>query len=370
MELSKKWAMNIKNSNKQQEQRALDRYSAVLFIQNRHESGEPLARCFQMAAKQQWGNRFYTVSSLQQWYYAFLNGGFDALKVKGRSDKGKMRSLTNEACKRLQELRRGHPNLHVTSLVRQLIDEHILETGEFSLSSIYRYFQKIGLNDSHLKLLEGLEAGKGPTKAFEKYFANEVWMTDMMVGPTLSIFVLGKPRAIRTRLFAFIDDASRVCTHGKYYSSESLECLLDTLKKAMFARGIPEAIYTDNGKVFTCHHLKIICANLECKLLHAKPYSPFSKKNVSYCTSLERSENRMIFYLLHSFRIWFQIKMFILRWTPMFGQKLQLFKVDWRSPSPPFREWVHKTRRRKGGKGMAVTVFIVKSVHGLIACSC
>ena len=277
MELSKKWAMNIKNSNKQQEQRALDRYSAVLFIQNRHESGEPLTRCFQMAAKQQWGNRFYTVSSLQQWYYAFLNGGFDALKVKGRSDKGKMRSLTNEACKRLQELRRGHPNLHVTSLVRQLIDEHILETGEFSLSSIYRYFQKIGLNDSHLKLLEGLEAGKGPTKAFEKYFANEVWMTDMMVGPTLSIFVLGKPRAIRTRLFAFIDDASRVCTHGEYYSSESLECLLDTLKKAMFARGIPEAIYTDNGKVFTCHHLKIICANLECKLLHAKPYSPFSK---------------------------------------------------------------------------------------------
>ena len=47
-------------------------------------------------------------------------------------------------------------------------------------------------------------------------------MTDMMHGPSLA----GAPgtRPVSTRLFALIDDCSRLCTAAAYYPGESLQC--------------------------------------------------------------------------------------------------------------------------------------------------
>jgi len=86
---------------------------------------------------------------------------------------------------------------------------------------------------------------QGPTKAFEVSWANQLWMTDGMWGPSLPIEEGGKP--IRTHLLALIDDCSRLCPHGQYYPGEKIECFLDLFKHALRSRGIPEKLYTDNG---------------------------------------------------------------------------------------------------------------------------
>lgn len=266
-----------KLDNDPKEEQALGRFAAVSFIKQQRQAGCPLTQCLVQAAERRWLDRKYSVATLEEWFYLYAQGGFEALKPKGRRDRGQVRSLTPQACRRLEEIRREHPKLTVRSLVRQMLAEKILQPGGFSLSSIYRHLNACGLDARRLRARETIGAGAGPQKAFESPFANDLWMTDMMHGPTLA--GTGK-RPVGTRLFAFIDDCSRLCPAGVYYRSESLENLLDVLRQAIKGRGIPLKIYTDNGKIFTCRHLKVVCANLDIQLLHARPYHSWSKGKV------------------------------------------------------------------------------------------
>lgn len=265
--------------NDLKEQQALARFAAVSFIQQQRKAGWPLAQCLRVAAQKTWSERSYAASTLEEWFYLYQKGGFAALKPRGRKDRGQIRALTPEVCARLEELRRQHPRLSVRTLVRQLLEEGLLQPGEFSLSSIYRRLHACGLDARTLRTREHLGEGSGPQKAFECAFANELWMTDIMHGPTLAAKAPGK-RPVGTRLFAFLDDCSRLVPAAAYYPGESLDCLLDTLRQGIQRRGIPLKIYSDNGKVFTCRHLKIVCANLNIQLLHAKPYHSWSKGKV------------------------------------------------------------------------------------------
>lgn len=103
---------------------------------------------------------------------------------------------------------------------------------------------------------------------------NDLWEVDIMDG--LFIKQVNK----KTYLFAFIDDHSRLITHAQFYLDEKLPRLEDCLKKAILKRGIPKAIYTDNGKIFLSPHLKRICAELGIRLINHLPYSPQSKAKV------------------------------------------------------------------------------------------
>jgi hypothetical protein len=99
-------------------------------------------------------------------------------------------------------------------------------------------------------------------------------MTDMMFGPTLK---LATGQVIQTRLFGLLDDCSRLVPHAQYYDSEKLCWFLDCFRQGLARRGFPEKLYTDQGKIFTSHHLQIVCANLGVRLCHARPYAAWSK---------------------------------------------------------------------------------------------
>ena len=88
-------------------------------------------------------------------------------------------------------------------------------------------------------------------------------MADVMDGPTLRV----GGRVVHTFLFALLDDCSRLVPHGQYYDNEKFGPLLDCVKEAFKRRGLPEKLYTDQGKIFTCAHLQVVCANLKIKLL-------------------------------------------------------------------------------------------------------
>lgn len=266
-----------KTDEKDKQQLALERFAAVSFIKQQRESGLPLAHCLKLAARRPWPHRCYAAATLEEWYYNYGSGGFEALKPKGRRDRGSVRALSAGVTARLEQLRTEHPHLTVRTLVRRLLKEEVLQAGTFSLSSIYRHLHRCGLDSRSLRLRGGHTDQSGPQKAFECAFANDLWMTDMMHGPTLA--VSGK-RPVRTRLFAFIDDCSRLCPGALYCGGESLDHLLEVLRRSIECRGIPRRIYSDNGKVFTCRHLKVVCANLDIRLLHAKPYHSWSKGKI------------------------------------------------------------------------------------------
>ncbi len=266
------------NHSSQPETIALARYAAVSWVQTQLAGGLALRKALEAAAQRLWNGRSFTWATIERYYYTCRQGGFGALHPKGRSDQGKNKALSSEVRERLVQLRLAHPKLTVTMLVKQLIQEGHLISGTYGLSSIYRCLDRLGMDAKSLKAGGGpLADGSGPTKAFELPLANALWMTDMMYGPTLR---LSDGSVVRTKLFALLDDCSRLCPHGQYYGSESTECFLDTLAQAIQRRGVPEALYTDQGSIFTCRHLQIVCANLGIRLIHAKPYAAWSKGKI------------------------------------------------------------------------------------------
>jgi transposase InsO family protein len=255
---------------------ALARHAAVTWIQEALKENYTLARATALASERTWGGKTYSASTLESWYYAFELEGFEALQRQPRKDKGSRKALSPEACQALLELRREHPELPIKVLVRQLIEKGVLQSGTFSLPSVYRFFAAHQM-DAHSIKHNPPPPGSGPTKAFECPLANDLWMTDMMFGPTLK---LASGQVVHTRLFALLDDCSRLIPHAQYYDSEKLWCFLDCLRQGLARRGFPEKLYTDQGKIFTSYHLQIVCANLKVRLCHAKPFAAWSKGKI------------------------------------------------------------------------------------------
>ena len=115
------------------------------------------------------------------------------------------------------------------------------------------------------------------TRRFVKERPNQLWQGDLKYGPYIPDST-GKPR--RTYLIAFIDDCSRLIPHAQFYFDQKGPSLEDCLKKAIIKRGVPEAIFVDNGKIFVSRQLRVACATLGVRHLTAAPYSPEAKGKI------------------------------------------------------------------------------------------
>ncbi len=254
---------------------ALARHAAVSWIAEALKQHFTLARATALASERSWGGKTYSASTLESWYYDWRHQGFEALQRQVRKDKGSRKALSPEQCDALVEWRKKYPRLTVKVLVRQLLEQGVLQQGTFSMPSVYRLLTDHQLDAHSLKHLP--PPSSGPTKAFECALANELWMTDMMFGPTLK---LASGQVIHTRLFGLLDDCSRLVPHAQYYESEKLYWFLDCFRQGLARRGFPDKLYTDQGKIFTSYHLQIVCANLDVRLCHAKPYAAWSKGKI------------------------------------------------------------------------------------------
>jgi len=262
------------------EKKALARYAAVCWVSERvsqeHPSGCALQTATAAASQKFWDGLRFSAGSIERYYYAYRKGGFRALLPAERTDKGRCQALAAPEQDALLALRLEHPKLEATALVRELIERGQLTAGGFSMSSVYRLLAAHGLDHDSLAA-GGFQPDSGPQKAFETALPNMLWMADMMYGPTL---VTPAGKAVHTRLFALLDDHSRLCPHAQYFAGESSGCFLAVLHAAIRSRGVPDRLYTDNGKVFLCRHLHLVCANLGIKLSHARPYAAWSKGKI------------------------------------------------------------------------------------------
>jgi putative transposase len=70
----------------------------------------------------------------------------------------------------------------------------------------------------------------------------------------------------KTKLIAFIDDASRVCVHAEFYWDERLPSMIDTFSKALLKRGRPCRLLLDNAFIYHSATLASMCAQLPIEL--------------------------------------------------------------------------------------------------------
>lgn len=216
-------------------------------------------------------NRTYiSKATILNWLKRYEDGGrkIEALFPEGRSDQGRMRSISDEEVDALMLLRKENPKLSTPRLIEIAHARGVFTAGkEVSMASIYRLMKQ---------RKSKREKVKSDMRKFEVQMPNDLWQSDCMHGP--KILHGGKMR--KTYLFAIIDDHSRLITHGQFYLAETLENYLDCLWTALRKRGLPRKLYVDNGASFKAHRLQLGCASLEIGLCYARPYRPQGKGKI------------------------------------------------------------------------------------------
>jgi len=139
-------------------------------------------------------------------------------------------------------------------------------------STIHRLLARHGLMDKPRS-----KQGDADRRRFAFQQAGELWMSDVMHGP--SVFV-GDRIKRKTYLIAFIDDATRVIPYAAFTLAENTAAFLPVLKQAILRRGLPQRLYVDNGANYRSQHLALVCAKLGIALIHARPYRPQGKGKI------------------------------------------------------------------------------------------
>jgi len=189
--------------------------------------------------------------------------GVTVMEKQARADKGKTRKVKPEdILEAIQTvLPKTHGRLPKRSLLYRLcIEQGLLQRSQVARTTFYRLVREFEL------LKPDQDSANKHRLAFAKAHANEMWQADTLYGPHVQIN--GSP--VQTRLIAFIDDASRVCCHGQFFPAENVDTLIEAIRAAFYKRGVPHALYVDNGSIYSSKEIIQICARVGC-LLHHTP---------------------------------------------------------------------------------------------------
>ena len=262
-----------KNHPTRTQTQALTRFRALNFVEDLQRHGSSLAAALRQASSHPWPDEngdYYAVRTLEDWWYAYQKGGFNALVSAPRSDQGKNRVLDDPTAAWVLEQVTQNPAVSL-----KVLYAHWQQSGRAlpSLSVLYRFLRRQGMDR------QSLRSGRletGPTKAFEAPHVNDLWMVDFSPGPTLSV----NGKGLSTHLCLLVDDHSRLIPFAAYYPQANTEAVHHALKEAVLRRGLPRKLYTDQGKPFINAHTHLVCAQLGIRLLHCKPYHSCSKGKV------------------------------------------------------------------------------------------
>ena len=206
----------------------------------------------------------FTWRTISTWLYRFKKDGVTTLENKQRCDKHARRKVqANELAEAVHEIL---PTLSVNKvgrvpksvLYRLMMERGLFQRSQLSPTSFYRMVRE------H-RLLEGDVSSK-LRLSFAMQYANELWQADTMYGPAIK-----QPDGSwkKTFLIAFIDDASRVITHGQFFYRDNTENMIEAFRTALFKRGKPERLYFDNGANYTSKEILQACVRLNIHLSHA-----------------------------------------------------------------------------------------------------
>jgi putative transposase len=193
-------------------------------------------------------------STLDQWIRAWRAGGFEALKPKPRALSAKVPAAMLDLA---EALKRENPQRTAAHVAQILAVTHGWAPNE---RTIQRHFRRIGMTRRSLSM------AKSAFGRFEATRTNELWVGDALHGP-----VVGRHKAI---LFAFLDDHSRCFTGYRWVTAEDTVRAEVALRVGLQSRGVPDAVYLDNGSPFVSAQLLRACASLGVRLIHSRPGRP------------------------------------------------------------------------------------------------
>ena len=207
--------------------------------------------------------RQFTSSTISTWLYRYKSQGITGIENKNRSDKGKTRKITPEelleAVNQILPMFREKTHYNKSDIYRACIENGVINKNQLAPTTFYRFIKEFDL------LKDEVEHNK-KRLAFAMQYANQLWQADTLYGP----YVRDQSgKAVQTRLIAFIDDASRILCHGQFFFNENTGSMTTAIRTAFYKRGVPEQLYVDNGSIYVCQEITLICARVGCILRHA-----------------------------------------------------------------------------------------------------
>jgi transposase InsO family protein len=250
------------------------------------------------------------ISTLRRYLKLYQAGGFEALRPNPRADRRTPRAFPPQVLQKAIALREEQP-ARTTPMIVELLkrDPELKDVSGLNAHTLTTHLRQ------HGKTRRLLGVKPRSYKRFEREQPNALWQGDGMVGPWLpDPHAPGKKR--RAHLFCFLDDHSRLVPYAEFFFDEALPRLERVLKVGILRRGLPKAIYVDNGKVYAARQFEAACASLGIRKLHTAPYSPeakgkqerfFSTVRMQFLPEVEASEITTLAELNESFWAWLEL---------------------------------------------------------------
>ena len=212
----------------------------------------------------------YKPATLERWVTLYKAGGMDALIPRDRSDKGSVRSLSDECIVEIHRLKEKFPRLDAVQIHIRLVQDGLLP-ATVSPRTIQRFIKANGLQSP---AASGVLKDR---KAFEELYFGAMWQADTCFFPYVPDDS-GKRR--RTYLIAIVDDYSRMIVGARLFFEDNAYNFQKLFKDAVATAGIPQKLYVDNGGSYENSQLNFICGSIGTVLLHAPVRDGASKGKV------------------------------------------------------------------------------------------
>jgi transposase InsO family protein len=201
----------------------------------------------------------YKPKTLEKWVDLYKSGGMDALTPKERSDKGSVKSLSDECINEIHRIKEKFPKLDAVQIHIRLVQDGLVP-ATVSPRTIQRFIKANGLKNP---AASGLLKDR---KAFEEPFFGAMWQADTCYFPYIPD---SSGKRQRTYLIMIVDDYSRLITSARLFFEDNAYNFQKVLKDAVASAGIPQKLYLDHGPAYENSQLSFICGSIGTVLLHA-----------------------------------------------------------------------------------------------------
>lgn len=206
--------------------------------------------------------------TIRKWIARYRAAGLEGLRDKPHPLRGSQ-VLSPEQIELVCNLRREVPERSLDRIISIAEGMKLVAPGLLRRSTVHRVLRTHGLSKRAMRTPD-----KKDLDRFEADFTNDLWQSDMLVGPWLPDPERpGKSR--RAYLYAFIDDHSRLLLHGRFSFKGDLPALELVFRRSLQKFGKVNRVYYDNGATYRSHHMKHIIATVGIhRLIFTKPRRP------------------------------------------------------------------------------------------------